>query len=205
LSISLYRAPWLDRLWWVLVFGLALSPFLFIVYGVLGNTLGPDPAEVLMHQTGEWAIRLLVLVLTARPFARWGWPALFRYRRMLGLFMFFYATLHLLVFAQVYVGWSLEILLEELLERPYVMVGFAGWVFLVPLALTSTNGMRRRLRQRWRQLHQLVYVVAVLGVLHVLWLSRSDIGDSVLYGFLLGGLLCWRLWQVSKRRLAARA
>ena len=179
MSISRYRAPWLDRLWWVLVFGLALSPFLFIVYGVLGNTLGPDPAEVLMHQTGEWAIRLLVLVLTARPLARWGWPALFRYRRMLGLFMFFYATLHLLVFAQVYVGWSLEILLEELLERPYVMVGFAGWVFLVPLALTSTNGMRRRLRQRWRQLHQLVYVVAVLGVLHVLWLSRSDIGDAV--------------------------
>ena len=205
MSISLYRAPWLNRLWWTLVFGLALGPFLFIVYGVLGNTLGPDPAEVLMHQTGEWAIRLLVLVLTARPLARWGWPALFRYRRMLGLFMFFYATLHLLVFAQVYVGWSLEILLEELLERPYVMVGFAGWVFLVPLALTSTDGMRRRLRQRWRQLHQLVYVVAVLGVLHVLWLSRSDIGDAVLYGFLLGGLLCWRLWQVSKRRLVARA
>ena len=122
MSISLYRAHWLDRLWWVLVFGLALSPFLFIVYGVLGNTLGPDPAEVLMHQTGEWAIRLLVLVLTARPLARWGWPALFRYRRMLGLFMFFYATLHLLVFAQVYVGWSLEILLEELLELSLIHI-----------------------------------------------------------------------------------
>ena len=204
MSVSAYRLPWLAQLWWVVVFALASAPFLLIAYGVLGNTLGPDPAEALMHQTGEWAIRLLVLVLAARPLARWGWPALFRYRRMLGLFMFFYTTLHLLVFAQVYVAWNPAILLEELLERPYVMVGFTGWVLLTPLALTSTNGMRRRLRQRWRQLHQLVYAIAVLGVLHVLWLSRSDIGDAVLYGLLLGGLLCWRLWEAWRRR-AVRA
>lgn len=204
MSVSAYRFPWLAQLWWVVVFALASAPFLLIAYGVLGNTLGPDPAEALMHQTGEWAIRLLVLVLAARPLARWGWPALFRYRRMLGLFMFFYTTLHLLVFAQVYVAWNPAILLEELLERPYVMVGFTGWVLLTPLALTSTNGMRRRLRQRWRQLHQLVYAIAVLGVLHVLWLSRSDIGDAVLYGLLLGGLLCWRLWEAWRRR-AVRA
>jgi sulfoxide reductase heme-binding subunit YedZ len=118
--------------------------------------------------------------------------------------MFFYTTLHLLVFAQVYVGWDVAILLEELLERPYVMVGFAGWVLLAPLALTSSDGMRRRLRQRWRQLHRLVYAVSVLAVLHVLWLSRSDIGDAVFYGILLGGLLLWRLWQKWKRPLAAR-
>ncbi|WP_435219504.1 sulfite oxidase heme-binding subunit YedZ [Luminiphilus sp. nBUS_07] len=204
MGVPLYRLPWSDRLWWASVFALALSPFLLIVYGVLGNTLGPDPAEALMHQTGEWAIRLLVLVLAARPVAQWGWPALFRYRRMLGLFMFFYATLHLIVFAQVYVGWSLAILLEELIERPYVLVGFAGWALLIPLAVTSTDRMRRRLRQRWRQLHQLVYGVAVLGVLHVLWLSRSDIGDAVLYGVLLGGLLCWRAALVLRRRFTAR-
>ena len=202
MGVSVYRLPWSAQLWWAVVFSLALAPFVYIVYGVLGNALGPDPAEALMHQTGEWAIRLLVLVLAARPLAQRGWPALFRYRRMLGLFMFFYTTLHLLVFAQVYVGWNVSILLEELLERPYVMVGFAGWVLLIPLALTSTNGMRRRLRQRWRQLHQLVYAIAVLGVLHVLWLSRSDIGDAVLYGVLLGALLCWRLWQVWMRRFA---
>ena len=203
MGVPLYRLPWPDRLWWALVFALALSPFILIVYGVLGNTLGPDPAEALMHQTGEWAIRLLVLVLAARPLAQWGWPALFRYRRMLGLFMFFYTTLHLLVFAQVYVGWNTAMLLEELIERPDVLVGFAAWVCLIPLAVTSTDGMRRRLRQRWRQLHQLVYGVAVLGVLHVLWLSRSDIGDAVLYGALLGGLLCWRAVLVLRRRLTA--
>ena len=146
-----------------------------------------------MQQTGEWAIRLLVLVLAARPLAQWGWPRLFRYRRMLGLFMFFYTTVHLLVFAQVYVGWNASILAEELIERPYVMVGFAAWVLLVPLAVTSTHGMRRRLRQRWRQLHQAIYAVAVLGTLHLLWLSRSDIGDAVFYGAIFAVMLGWRL------------
>ncbi|MGD2008872.1 MAG: protein-methionine-sulfoxide reductase heme-binding subunit MsrQ [Cellvibrionales bacterium] len=190
---ALTNKPWFNPALRVLVFVAALTPFLLIVFNVVVDRLGPDPAEALMHQTGEWAIRLLVLVLAARPLAQWGWPRLFRYRRMLGLFMFFYTTLHLLVFAQVYVGWSAAILAEELVERPYVMVGFAAWILLLPLAVTSTNAMRRRLRQRWRQLHQAVYAVALLGTLHLLWLSRSDIGDAVLYGLLFAILLGWRL------------
>ena len=100
----------------VLVFLLALTPFAMLIFSVATNALGPDPAEALMHVTGEWAIRLLVLVLAARPMAIWGWGRLYRYRRMLGLFMFFYASLHLLVFAQVYVGWDTTILVEELAE-----------------------------------------------------------------------------------------
>ncbi len=191
------QTVWRDKRWQdgalrVLVFLLALAPFGLIVYGVLADTLGPDPAESLMHQTGEWAIRLLVLVLAARPAAQMGWPRLFHYRRMLGLFVFFYVTLHLLVFAQVYVGWSGTILGEELLERPYVMVGFAAWVLLVPLAITSTHVLRRRLGRRWKQLHQAVYGVAALATLHMLWLSRSDIGDAVVYGVLFAILLGWR-------------
>ena len=185
--------PWFNPALRVIVFLAALTPFAVIVLNVIGDRLGPDPAEALMQQTGEWAIRLLVLVLAARPLAQWGWPRLFRYRRMLGLFMFFYTTVHLLVFAQVYVGWNASILAEELIERPYVMVGFAAWVLLVPLAVTSTHGMRRRLRQRWRQLHQAIYAVAVLGTLHLLWLSRSDIGDAVFYGAIFAVMLGWRL------------
>ena len=185
--------PWFNPALRVIVFLAALTPFAVIVLDVIGDRLGPDPAEALMQQTGEWAIRLLALVLAARPLAQWGWPRLFRYRRMLGLFMFFYTTLHLLVFAQVYVGWNASILAEELIERPYVMVGFAAWVLLVPLAVTSTQGMRRRLRQRWRQLHQAIYAVAVLGTLHLLWLSRSDIGDAVFYGAIFAVMLGWRL------------
>ena len=182
------------------VFVLALMPLLLVVVQVATNDLGPDPAEALMHITGEWVLRLLVLVLLARPASQWGWPLLFRHRRMLGLFVFFYATLHLLVFAQVYIGWSGVILVEELAERPYILVGAAAWILLAPLAITSTNAMRRRLKQRWRQLHQLTYAVAALGVLHILWLARSDLGTPLLYGGLFAVLLAWRLRVYLRRR-----
>lgn len=175
------------------VFLLTSAPIAWLSWKVATNQLGPDPAEALMDATGEWALRFLVVVLLARPASQWGWPLLFRHRRMLGLAVFFYASLHLLVFAQVYIGWSAAILLEELAERPYVIVGAAAWILLLPLALTSTNGWRSRLRQRWRQLHRLIYIVAPLAVLHMLWLARSDIGEVLVYAALLGLLLVWRL------------
>ena len=189
MSISLYRAPWLDRLWWVLVFGLALSPFLFIVYGVLGNTLGPDPAEVLMYQTGEWAIRLLVLVLTARPLARWGWPALFRYRRMLGLFAFFYILLHFVVYAVLDQSLDLAAIIEVVIKRPYITLGMAGLLMLIPLAVTSTRGMMRRLGKRWQKLHRLVYVIAIVSVWHFYWQVKLDTLDASIYAVILAVLL----------------
>lgn len=190
-----------DGLVRAVVFLAALAPFLLLVWQVATNRLGPDPAEHLMHTTGEWALRFLAVVLVARPAAQWGWSRLFLYRRMLGLFVFFYASLHLLVFAQVYIGWSGAILLEELSERPYVVVGFTAWLLLIPLAITSTNGWRRRLRQNWRRLHQLIYPVAILGWLHLLWLSRSDIGDAVVYGLVFAVLLGWRLKIFMAKRL----
>ena len=165
-----------------LFFVLCLVPFLVLTNAVISDSLGPDPAEHLMHVTGEWVMRFMVLVLAATPLARWGLPRLALYRRMLGLYAWFYATLHLLVFAQVYIGWSGEILLEELVERPYVLVGFLAWLILVPLGITSANSIRRKMGRNWRKLHKLTYVVAVLGWLHLLWLSRSDVGDAVVYG-----------------------
>lgn len=188
------------------VFLLALSPFLLICYRVFQQQLGPDPAQALMHGTGGWVLRFLVLVLLARLLAKHGYPFLFRYRRMLGNFTFFYASLHLLVFAQVYIGWSGEILVEELAERPYVLVGFAAWLLMLPLAATSTNGMRRRLGRNWKRLHRAVYLVVVLGTLHLLWLSRSDIGEAVVYGVIFGALLIWRLprrWLRSSKKSIA--
>ena len=116
-----------------------------------------------------------------------------RYRRMLGLYVWFYATLHLLVFAQVYIGWSGEHLIEELAERPYVLVGFLAWLILVPLGITSAHSIRRKMGRHWRQLHKLIYVVVILGWLHLLWLSRSDVGDAVLYGAIFMLLLLYRL------------
>ena len=174
-------------------FLLCLVPFLALTNAVITNSLGPDPAEHLMHVTGEWVMRFMVLVLAATPLARWGWPRLARYRRMLGLYAWFYATLHLLVFAQVYIGWSGEILLEELAERPYVLVGFLAWLILVPLGITSANSIRRKMGRNWRKLHKLTYAVAFLGWLHLFWLSRSDIGEALVYGVLIGGLLAMRI------------
>ena len=174
-------------------FVLCLIPFLALTNAVISNSLGPDPAEHLMRVTGEWVMRFMVLVLAATPLARWGWPRLARYRRMLGLYAWFYATLHLLVFAQVYIGWSGEILLEELAERPYVLVGFLAWLILVPLGVTSANSIRRKMGRNWRKLHKLTYGVAVLGWLHLLWLSRSDIGEAVVYGVVFVFLLAVRM------------
>ena len=164
-----------------------------MVRAVATNSLGPDPAEHLMHVTGEWVMRFLVLVLLASPLARNGWPRLARYRRMLGLYVWFYATLHLLVFAQVYIGWSEEQLIEELAERPYVLVGFLAWLILAALGVTSAHAIRKKMGRYWRQLHKTTYIVAILGWVHLLWLSRSDVGDAVIYGALFGVLLAYRL------------
>ena len=177
----------------VAVFVASLLPFMALVRAVATNSLGPDPAEHLMHVTGEWVMRFLVLVLLATPLAHNGWPRLARYRRMLGLYAWFYATLHLLVFAQVYIGWSGEQLIEELAGRPYVFVGFLAWVILGPLGITSVHAIRKKMGRHWRKLHKLTYAVAVMGWLHLLWLSRSDVGDAVIYGALLGVLLACRL------------
>lgn len=188
IAVRLRQGP----LFWPLLLVVS-TPLLLLIWRVLDNQLGPDPAEALMHSTGEWAVRFLAVVLLARPASQWRWPVFYRHRRMLGLAVFFYASLHLLVFAQVYIGWNANILAEELSERPYVVVGSVGWLLLLPLAITSSDAWRRRLGRRWRQLHKLIYMVAPLVVLHMLWLARSDIGDALLYGVVLGGLLIWRI------------
>ena len=183
----------------VLVFLVCLAPFALLVTGVVSNSLGPDPADHLMHVTGEWVMRFLVLVLLATPLARHGWPRLARYRRMLGLYVWFYATLHLLVFAQVFIGWSGALLIDELVDRPYVLVGFLAWLILVPLGITSARAIRKKMGKHWRQLHKLTYAVVVLGWLHLFWLSRSDVGNAALYGGIFGILLLYRIRPVASR------
>ena len=172
---------------------LCLLPLGLMIYELVSDQLGPDPAKRLMQGTGEWGLRGLLLVLLATPLAQRGFRGLFRFRRMLGLTLFLYICLHILLFAQVYVSWSGELLLEELRERPYVMVGFAAWGALMPLAATSTDRARRWLGRRWRQLHRLIYPAAILAWLHVLWLARSDVGEALIYGALFAVLLGWRL------------
>jgi sulfoxide reductase heme-binding subunit YedZ len=184
------------------VFILALLPFIWVVYAAATGGLGPDPAEALMHATGEWSLRLLALTLLVSPLRAWtGWSLLFKLRRMLGLYAFFYGCIHLLSFLQFFVGWTPAGLLEELVERPYITMGFAAWLLMLPLAITSTRGMQRRLRRNWQRLHRLVYPAAVLACLHLLWQARSDIGEALLYIGIFALLLGWRLQRRRSKRL----
>ena len=182
------------------VFLLLLLPALYYAYAVwlawtgAGNLLGTDPPRALAIATGEWTIRMLVLVLAITP-ARYllNRPVLIRYRRMVGLYVFFYACLHFLVFLVFLLGLQWSSLGRELVERPYITVGFAALVILAVLAATSFNRAQRKLGRRWKQLHRLVYVVAVLAVVHIVWLVRSDYGEALFYGALLGALLLYRV------------
>lgn len=183
------------------VFLLCLLPFGWLVYAAGTNALGPDPAESIMHLTGEWSLRILLVTLAVSPVRKiWGWRWPMTLRRMLGLFAFFYATVHLASFSHFYIGWTLSILLEELVERPYITVGALAWVLMLPLAVTSTRKMQRRLKRNWRRLHRAVYPAAMLACLHLLWQARSDLGEPILYSVLLFMLLIWRLPVYRSRR-----
>lgn len=187
--------------WVVTLVAIAVCMLPLLVLSVQLGTgqMGPDPAKRLMQGTGEWGLRGLILVLLAAPLAKRGWPMLFRFRRVMGLSLFVYVSLHLFLFAQVYVGWSLTLLAEELKERPYVLVGFSAWLMMLPLALTSTDRARRWLGRRWRQLHRLIYLATVLAWLHVFWLVRSDVGEALLYGVIFAALLLWRVRRAQLR------
>lgn len=190
----------------VLFFACTVPLVILAVELSLGE-LGPDPVQVVMHETGHWGLRLLLLTLCMTPLGRWSGSAGFvRHRRQLGLWMFAYATLHLLLFVQGYVAWSGALLWEELCERPYITAGFAAWLLLLPLAMTSSRASRRRLGRRWLQLHRLIYPALLMGCLHLWWQVRSDAGEAVLYSLLAILLLGWRLyWRFIVQRHAASA
>lgn len=176
-------------------FILCLLPFVWVLYAAVFDRLGPDPAEGLMLFTGEWALRMLALTLLVSPLRSWtGWSPLLKLRRMLGLYAFFYGCVHFLTFLQFYIGWVPTALTEELAERPYITLGFSAWLLMLPLAITSTRAMQRRLRGNWQRLHRLIYPAAVLACLHLLWQARSDVGDALFYLVIFAALLLWR-WR----------
>lgn len=179
---------------------LALLPLAALVRGVIDDSLGADPVAALTHATGEWALRLLLLGLALTPLRRLtgqAWPI--RFRRLVGLYAFFYACLHLAVFLVLDLGGYWTQIFEDIVKRPYITVGFAAWLLLLPLALTSTRGWMRRLGRRWSQLHRLVYAVGVLAVLHFLWLVKSDLREPLVYAAILAVLLGARLWWRLRR------
>ena len=176
------------------VFLACLLPFLWLAYAAVTGELGPDPAESIMQVTGEWSLRLLALTLLVTMLRQWlGKPWPMRLRRMLGLFTFFYACVHLASFGHFYIGWTPAVLAEELLERPYITVGFIAWMLMLPLALTSTKSLQRRLGRNWRRLHRLVYPAAVFACLHLVWQIRADAAEALVYSLIFITLLAWRV------------
>jgi sulfoxide reductase heme-binding subunit YedZ len=188
----------------VAVFVSCLVPLGILLREGFTGGLGPNPVEFIEHATGDWTLRFLAITLAITPVRKLlNLPLLVRYRRMLGLFAFFYGSLHFctyLVFDQML---SLGGMWQDVMKRRYITVGFTGFVLLVPLAVTSTAGWIRRLGgRRWRRLHQAIYVSALAGVIHYYWLVKSDIRQPVLYAGIIGVLLAWRLlvWMGERRR-----
>ena len=163
---------------------------------VAGFSLGANPIEELIHQFGLWGLRFLLITLAVTPLRHltaWGW--LLRFRRMLGLFAFFYVLLHFLTYAGLDQQFDLAVIIEDVIERPYITIGMTALLLLLPLAVTSTNAMMRRLGRRWQKLHRLVYIIAILGVWHFYWQVKQDILEPLIYGLILALLLGYRLFM----------
>jgi sulfoxide reductase heme-binding subunit YedZ len=164
------------------------------IFGVAGMSLGANPIEELIHRLGIWGLNFLLITLTVTPLRRLtGKNWLLRFRRMLGLFAFFYVLLHFLTYSGLDQRFDLSAIIEDIAERPYITVGFTALLLLVPLAATSTQAMMRRLGRRWQKLHRLVYLIAILGVVHFYWQVKLDTLEALIYAAILAILLGYRL------------
>lgn len=190
-------------LWWWLVLGAGMVPALVLGLRTLGlwGGLGVNPVETLVHDSGTYAIISLLVALAVTPVRQlMGWSALARLRRLFGLIAFAYASLHVFLWLAVDLFFDWVLILDDLTLRPYITVGFAAWLILLALALTSTQAAMRRLRKHWVRLHRLVYLAGGLALLHIVWLTRADYREVMLYAVVLAVLLGWRvafrLWSM---------
>jgi sulfoxide reductase heme-binding subunit YedZ len=181
------------------LFVLCLLPLAWLVVGAAADLLGANPAEALIRRTGDWTLRGLCLTLAITPLRQLtGWHALARLRRMLGLFTFFYGCLHLLCYSWLDQGLDVPTIAHDIAKRPFILVGFSGWLLMVPLAATSFNRAIRSLgARRWQALHRLVYGTALLALLHFFWMraAKHNFAEWSVYAAILGVLLGWRAWR----------
>ncbi len=190
----------------VAIFVICLIPFADLLWRFITGNLGINPVETLQHGTGDWTLRFLIFTLCITPLRKLlKLPDLIRFRRMLGLFAFFYVCLHFLTYLGPDQSFDLAGMWKDVAKRPYITVGFTAFVLLIPLAITSTTGWIRRLGgKRWQMLHRAIYVAAVCGVIHYYWLVKSDVRKPLFYGTLVAILLLWRLgdWFFKRRSQA---
>lgn len=184
------------------LFVVAALPAVLLAVDAFRGNLSADPIEEITHRTGWWTLTLLMATLAVTPLRRLsGWNALIRVRRMLGLFAFSYAVLHLLTYVVLDLFFAFDILLEDVVKRPYITVGFTTFLMLLALAITSTKGWIRRLGPRWQRLHRLVYVAALLGVVHFYWQVKADTREPLIFaGVLLALLVARRRWPFQRVR-----
>ncbi len=189
-----------------LAFAVCLVPLALLSWRGYNDHLGANPIETITRTTGLWTLRLLLITLLVTPLRRLtGWNVVQRLRRMLGLFAFFYAMLHFMTYVWLDQFFVWDDIVRDVIKRPFITVGFAGFLLLLPLAFTSTNAMMKRLGRRWQTLHRLAYVIPSLGVLHYLWLVKADINPPLLYGAMLSVLLGVRVWWARRKRAAMAA
>ena len=177
-----------------IIFILSTIPFLFITYKIFFNKLGPEPVKEITHFTGEWTLIFICLTLSMSPLKKLTninyWV---KVRRMFGLFVFFYASMHLLTYVGIDYRFSWQPIFEDVIKKKYIFVGFAAWVLLIPLTITSSQKMMLLLKQNWKKLHRLIYVIAILGSLHFIWLSKTIYFKPLIYFVLIIFLLILRI------------
>ena len=183
---------------------IALSPACWLTYAAFTDGLGANPIQMLTQETGTWTLRFVAATLAITPLRRLtGWNWLIKFRRMLGLFAFFYGTVHFFTWSWLDQFFDWNGMVKDVLKRPFITVGFTAFVLMIPLALTSTTGWIRRLGgKRWNRLHQLIYVTAILGVIHYYWLVKLDTTRPVRYGIVVATLLAARAVYVLQKKRA---
>ncbi len=196
----------LHRLAKPVLFALSLLPLCWLLLAAIGDHLGANPAQALLRSTGDWTLRSLCVTLAVTPMRiMTGTPALARFRRMIGLFVYFYGVLHLLCYSWFDMGLDATDIAKDIAKRPFILVGFAAFVLLSALALTSFNRAIRTLgAKRWQQLHRLIYVIAALAILHFFWMrsAKNNFLEVWVYGSVLGLLLLWRGLNYMKKNIA---
>ena len=176
------------------IFFLSLIPFFVIIYKIYFNQLGPEPVKEITHHTGEWTLIFICLTLAMTPLKKltnlniW-----IQFRRMLGLFVFFYATIHLLTYVGIDYRFKWEPIFDDVIKKKYIYIGFSAWLLLIPLAITSSQKMMKLLKHNWKKIHKLIYVIAIFGALHYIWLSKTIFFKPLIFAIIILILLMLRL------------
>ena len=177
----------------VVIFTLSLVPIFFIIYQVITNQLGPEPIKDITHHTGKWTLYFIVITLTMTPLKKitklniW-----INYRRMFGLFIFFYASVHLMTYVGLDYRFDLTSIGDDIIKKKYIFIGFSAWLLLIPLAITSNKRMMKILKDKWKKLHRLIYLISLFGVIHYLWLVKRDLTEPLIFLAVILILLAFR-------------